>query len=102
MNIFSKSNHNSLMTIQFIKEFLWFKDKPVNYKLGSAPNSQDLPEYFFPTFGIAICNKTAMIEAKNFICSKPYFYEISDIEAVDIDTETDFEFAEFLYKKHRL
>ena len=42
-----------------------------------------------------------MLAAKNMICSKPYFYEVSDTESVDIDTELDFEFAEFLFKKYR-
>ena len=78
---------------------LWYKNKPINYKLDYAPNSQDLPDYFAPTFGVIIVNKEAMLKAKNFICSKPNFYELSDTEAIDIDTELDFDFAEFLFKR---
>ena len=40
-----------------------------------------------------------MLKSKNFICDKPYFYELSENENIDIDTELDFEFAEFLFKK---
>ena len=40
-----------------------------------------------------------MIKSRNLICDNPYFYKVSQIEAVDIDTELDFEFAEFLFKK---
>ena len=40
-----------------------------------------------------------MLDAKNFICSKPYFYQVSETEAIDIDTPIDFDFAEFLYKR---
>jgi len=40
-----------------------------------------------------------MLKSKNFICSKPNFYELSDTEAIDIDTKLDFDFAEFLFKR---
>ena len=99
IDIYNNVNCNSLMSIKKIKEYLWYKNEPINYKLDYAPNSQDLPDYFAPTFGVIIVNKEAMLKAKNFICSKPNFYELSDTEAIDIDTELDFEFAEFLFKK---
>ena len=99
IDIFNNVNCNSLMSIKKIKEYLWYKDKPINYTLDYAPNSQDLPDYFAPTFGVIIVNREAMLKSKNFICDKPYFYELSEDENIDIDTELDFEFAEFLYKK---
>ena len=99
IDIFNNVNCNSLMSIKKIKEYLWYKNKPINYKLDYAPNSQDLPDYFAPTFGVIIVNREAMLKSKNFICSKPHFYELSENESIDIDTELDFEFAEFLFKK---
>ena len=99
IDIFNNVNCNSLMSIKKIKEYLWYKDKPINYNLDYAPNSQDLPDYFAPTFGVIIVNREAMLKSKNFICDKPYFYELSENENIDIDTELDFEFAEFLFKK---
>jgi len=99
IDIYNNVNCNSLMSIKKIKEYLWYKNKPINYKLDYAPNSQDLPDYFAPTFGVIIVNKEAMLKAKNFICSKPNFYELSDTEAIDIDTKLDFDFAEFLFKR---
>lgn len=93
------SNCNSLMSIKVIQEFLWFDGKPINYDPKIAPNSQELPKYFTPTFGIIIANRLAMLESKNVICSNPYFFEINQEEAIDIDTELDFEFAEFLYMR---
>lgn len=99
IDLFSNVDCNSLMSVKPIKEYIWCGDKPVNYKLDYAPNSQDLPDYFAPTFGLIICNRKSMLEAKNFICSKPYFYQVSETEAIDIDTPIDFDFAEFLYKR---
>lgn len=100
IDLYNNVNCNSLMSIKKVKEYLWYKNEPINYKLDYAPNSQDLPNYFAPTFGVIIVNKQAMLKSKNFICSKPYFYEVSETETIDIDTELDFEFAEFLFKKN--
>ena len=99
IDLYNNIDCNSLMSIKKIKEYLWYKNQPINYKLDYAPNSQDLPDYFFPTFGVIIVNRETMLKSKNFICSKPYFYELSEIESIDIDTKLDFEFAEFLFKK---
>ena len=99
IDIYNNINCNSLMSIKKVKEYLWYKNKPINYKLDYAPNSQDLPDYFAPTFGVIIVNREAMLKSKNFICDKPNFYELSDIEAMDIDTKLDFDLAEFLFKK---
>ena len=87
------------MSTKNIVEYIWHKNNPINYKLDYAPNSQDLPNYFAPTFGVIIANREAMLKSRNFICDNPYFYSISDKESIDIDTELDFEFAEFLFKK---
>ena len=40
-----------------------------------------------------------MIKQRNVVGKKPFFYKLNEIESVDIDTELEFEFAEFLYKK---
>ena len=100
LDIYNNVDCDSLMSVKPIKEFLWHNDKPINYKLDYAPNSQDLPDYFAPTFGLIICNKEILLRDKNLICGKSYFYELNTVEAVDIDTPLDFEFAEYLYKKH--
>ena len=44
IDIYNNVNCNSLMSIKKIKEYLWYKNKPINYKLDYAPNSQDLPD----------------------------------------------------------
>lgn len=99
IDLFYNNKCDSLMSVKEVKEFLWFENKPVNYELKTAPNSQNLPEFFTPTFGIVIVKKESMLEDKNFICGNPFFYKISQEESIDIDTEVDFEFAEFLFKK---
>jgi CMP-N-acetylneuraminic acid synthetase len=99
INTYFNANCNSLMSVKIIKEFLWHNGHAVNYDPSNAPNSQDLPKYLAPTFGLILAERKAMLESKNVICSNPLFHEVSDIEAIDIDTDLDFEFAEFLYNK---
>ncbi len=101
IDLYNNIDCDSLMSVEKVKKFLWHNGKPVNYKLGYAPNSQNLPDYVSPTFGLVICEKSSMLKSKNFIGDNPYFYEISELESIDIDTNLDFDIAEFLYNKYR-
>ena len=92
---------DSLVSVEVVKKFLWYNGKPLNYNPEKVPASQDLPEYLSPTFGVVVAKRESILHSKHLICSKPYFYKINEIEAVDIDTELDFEFAEFLFNKYR-
>ena len=40
-----------------------------------------------------------MLNKKSVIGNKPYLFKLSEQEGFDIDTEQDFEYAEFLHKK---
>ena len=40
-----------------------------------------------------------MINKKNVLGDRPYFYNIDDIEGIDVDNPLDFEIAEYLFKK---
>ena len=42
-----------------------------------------------------------MIKLGNVVGENPIFYMVNQIEATDVDTPIDFEFAEFLYKNYR-
>ena len=89
--------HDSLNTVRRVKEFLWLDGNPINYKIGESPNSQNLPDIVALTFGISIISREAMRRRSNVVGSHPLFYPLDEIEAVDIDTDLDFAFAEFLY-----
>jgi CMP-N-acetylneuraminic acid synthetase len=102
IEIFESNDYDSIMSVEIIKKFLWFEGKSVNYNSEFAPTSQDLPEYLSPTFGISLINRAVALKRRHLIGYKPFFYKLSEIEAVDIDSELDFEFAEFLFKKFRL
>ena len=40
-----------------------------------------------------------MYNEKSLIGKKPYLYKLNEVEGIDINSETDFEIAEFFYKK---
>ena len=90
---------DSMNTINYVKEHLWLNHKPLNYNPLNSPNTQDLPNIMKLTYGINIISRKKMIAKKNVIGDKPFFYEINDLESIDIDNPIDFIFAEYLYKK---
>jgi CMP-N-acetylneuraminic acid synthetase len=49
------------------------------------------------TYGACLISKDDMLEFGNVVTESPTFVELDEVEAVDIDTELDFKFAEFLY-----
>jgi CMP-N,N'-diacetyllegionaminic acid synthase len=97
-----KGVHDSVNTVRPVKEFLWYDGKPLNYAIEESPNSQNLPDVVALTFGISIVARDAMRERGNVVGYRPVFYPLDEVEAVDIDTDADFEYAEFLYERHVL
>lgn len=93
--------YDSLNTAHEVKEFLWLNGKAHNYNPDQTPRSQDLPDILGLDSALNIISRERMIEISNFVGKNPYLYKISALEATDIDTELDFEIAEFLYKKMR-
>ena len=90
---------DSLNSANLVKEFMFLDNKPINYDLEHQPRSQDLPNIFALNFAISIISKENMIKYKNVIGRTPYMYELAEAESIDIDTEFDFEIAEFFYRK---
>ena len=89
----------SINTSTPIKEFLYFKNKPVNFNPSKAPNSQNLNKTFKLNFAVNIISKDEMYKRKTVVSTKPFFYFLDEIEGFDIDTIHDFKIAEFLHKK---
>jgi CMP-N,N'-diacetyllegionaminic acid synthase len=58
-----------------------------------------LPDIQAISYGISIISKELMIKRRNVVGYKPLLYPLSEVEAVDIDTELEFEFAEYILGK---
>lgn len=90
---------DSVNSVNTIKEFMWLDGKAINYDPAKQPRSQDLPNIQAINFAISLISKDNMIRFRNVVGHKPFLYEISETEAVDIDTQLDFDIAEILYKR---
>ncbi len=99
INLYLSGDYDSLMTVQLLKNHLWLDGNPLNYEVGTAPNSQDLPDILKLTFGVVLCKRDSLIKRRNMVGYNPYFYKLDETESLDIDTEFDFKIAEFLYKE---
>ena len=94
-----KLNPTNTVTVSPVKHHLWLDKKPLNYDIKDSPNSQDLPDIYSINYGISLIKRNDMISYKNIVTNSPTFVILDEIEGIDIDTELDFEFANYLYKK---
>jgi CMP-N-acetylneuraminic acid synthetase len=92
--------YDSIFTTQKFKTFFWFKDRPVNYLPKELPRSQDLKPLIIETTSLYGIKKKSLDKYKCRIGKKPYFYEVDDFEAVDLNNKKDFEYLEYLIKNN--
>jgi len=102
-DFYLKGNHESLFTVsrnhQKFGKINEGKFIPFNYEIGQR--SQDLEPLFFEN-GLLYITKSEKI-LNNIIISKDAFpFEINHIfAAVDIDTQEDFDYAQYLFKNKK-
>lgn len=91
-------DYDSAFSAQKIQTFAWYKDKPINYDLNDVPRTQDMEPIYVETSGFFMFNKEIFTGHRRRIGIKPYIQEVDSIEAVDIDTKEDYEFALLISK----
>jgi len=95
-----KNNIDSFVTCNTIQEFIWYKNKPINYEITQHPMSQNLPKYNTLNFACHILNTDTIRKYNNIIGVKPYFYKLDNIENMDIDYNNQFLISELLYNQN--
>ena len=99
-NFIIKGNrYDSYNSVTEVKEFLYFKKKPINFNPRRAPNSQDLKNVVKLNFALNILKTSDMAKNKSLVGRKPFFYKLNEIEGFDINTTLEFKLAEKLYKE---
>ena len=98
-----KTNYDSLMTITKLKGFFWNKKGPINYdfKKKKWPKTQDTSAINRINSGVFLSSRNNYIREKNRIGKKPFFYQLSKLEGLDIDEFEDFYFAEYIFKNKK-
>lgn len=93
--------YDSINSSSKVLQFLFLDNKPINYDLLNQPRSQDLPPINALNFAVNIISRQNMIVYKNVVGRKPYLFEVSDIEAIDIDNQIQFDISEYLYNRNK-
>ncbi len=101
IDLYKNQKCDSVATVHPVKHHMWLDGSPLNYDILNSPNSQNLPEIFRITYGVCVNSNKNVLKCKNVIGLDPYLLEIDEIEAVDIDTMLDFEFAQHLFEQEK-
>jgi len=102
INIFRNldNKYDSVVSMNYLKDFLWENDKPLNYDPLNCPRSQDMNSIFRLNFGACLLPRETMIKNKYVVGDSPYWYEMSETEGIDVDVPFDFNIAELIYEKN--
>ena len=98
---FLKNNkrYDSILTSKSLYSWFWHKKKPVNYSPKILPRSQDALPIVQETTGLYGIKRNALIKNKCRIGKKPYFFEVSNSESLDLDNNEDFKILKSYVKK---
>ena len=96
----NNKKYDSITTIKTIYSWFWYKNNPVNYNPKILPRSQDATPLVQETTGLYGIRGQILKKYKCRIGKKPYFLEVGDEEALDLDNYKDFEYLEFYVKKY--
>jgi len=75
-------------------------DKSNNPKVNKMMNRQDETQQFMPNGGVYILKHSLLKETHSYYSENTYAHIMPLERSIDIDTELDFEFAEFMVNKH--
>ena len=96
----NNKKYDSILTSKSVHTWFWYKGKPVNYNPKNLPRSQDAHPLVFETTGLYGIRRKILLNKRSRIGDKPYFYEVSDEEVIDLDNLKDFEYLEYYVKQN--
>jgi len=93
---------DSLFSVTKLQVRLWDERvRPVNHDPHVLVRTQDLPPIYEENSCLYIFSKETLEKKDNRIGNRPLLFEMDRLEAWDIDSELDFEIAEYLFLKYR-
>lgn len=93
------NEYDSLLSVNEIKEYLYYNNEPINFTRDPWLRSQDLTGVCAINFAINIISKKNMIKNRATMGERPKFFYIPKKNAIDIDYMEDFIFAELIFKQ---
>lgn len=85
--------YDSAFSAQKIQTFAWYNGKPINYDLNDVPRTQDMEPIYVETSAFFMFQKDIFTKYHRRIGFNPFIQEVNSVEAIDIDTKEDYEFA---------
>tara|TARA_Y100000741_G_scaffold358643_1_gene338116 strand:- start:370 stop:1035 length:666 start_codon:yes stop_codon:yes gene_type:complete len=98
-SLISSQNYDSVFTALKHNGFFWWNNQPVNYQPVILPRSQDLVPVIEETTAIYGINRKSLKNFHSRIGSKPLIITVSKSEAIDLNIEEDFDFANWLVER---
>lgn len=81
-----------------IQDYCWYKGKPLNYDRKDIVTTQNLEPVYMETGSFFIFTREVFEKYHQRIGVNPYMKVINQLEAVDVDTVNDYEFARAVAK----
>jgi len=92
--------YDSVLAFLREKFYLWRDGKPL-YDTKNIPNSKDLPDTKLESMGIYAVKKNYFIKNKARVGGRIFEIELDKWEAIDINTENEYEYAKQICSKFR-
>lgn len=91
--------HDSLVSVTKLQEFIWSEGGPVNYDYSKQkwPRTQTLPDWYFINSGIFLCPSDFYTAKFNRLGDRPFLFEVDKVVGFDVDCPEDFFIAEALH-----
>jgi CMP-N-acetylneuraminic acid synthetase len=90
--------YDSLFSVTQYKTRLWDQlCRPINHNSNILLRTQDLPPIYSENSCIYVFERDLLIKNRNRLGFRPFMFEMSPWEAVDIDEEIDFRIAEVVF-----
>jgi len=99
--VVGSNEYDSLLSVTLLRTHIWKQEGvPVNYdrKIEKWPRSQFVEPLMEVNSAIFINSRDNYLNLEDRIGVKPYFFEMDQIESLDIDYEDDFLLAESIFK----
>lgn len=97
----NNKKNDSIATVTQVKEYLWYKKKPINYNPKNHPKSQNLPEYLALNFAVNIISTKTMRSEGRIVGHNFYPLKLEFPESLDIDDQWQFDIGKILLKLNK-
>ena len=97
INAVKSGEYDSAFAAKKLQNFMWFENKPLNFKLDCAPRTQDMKPYYCELSSPYVFTKSVFDKYHGRTGESPYICECSEIESIDIDYPEDFVLANAVY-----